>query len=172
MMVIVNTTSALQRRRFDLVKEAVTIPILQPELGVEWHRTGGRWRGECPLCHNGGTSGAFSAGETLWHCFACMEGGDVITLAAKFNDMPPAMACAWLGDRFNVDLPERPESWYRKQDRQAKIRETKEKERREIKRRRLFKYLILPELEHVQPEAERKQETDLAWSRFQKLPLP
>ena len=68
-------------------------------------------------------------------------------------------AVAWIGHRYDVDLPERPESWYRKQDRQDRLRQALIEERREIKRRRLFKYLILPEIEKL-PEADQAREAE------------
>jgi hypothetical protein len=43
-------------------------------------------------------------------------------------------------------------------------------ERREIKRRRLFKYLILPELEKL-PEADQPREVEMAWERMKRLPM-
>jgi hypothetical protein len=79
-------------------------------------------------------------------------------------------AVAWIGHRYGLDLPERPESWYRKQDRQAWLRQALIEERREIKRRRLFKYLLLPELEKL-PEADQAREAEMAWERFKKVPM-
>jgi hypothetical protein len=67
-------------------------------------------------------------------------------------------------------LPERPDSWFEKQDRQARLRQRLEAERLEIKRRRLFKYFILPELEKI-AEPDRGRETNLAWERFRRVPL-
>lgn len=173
-MARISEASALQRRRFDAIKEAVSVPTLAHELieeqGAVLRCQGERWRGLCVLCGNGPHSKAFSSSEKLWHCFACGEGGDVVTLAALANDMAPGMAVAWLGHRYGVELPKRPDSWFRKQDRQARLREKLEAERLEVKRRRLFRYFVLPELEKV-AEPERKQETQIAWNSFARLPL-
>ena len=79
-------------------------------------------------------------------------------------------AVAWIGHRYGLDLPERPESWFRKQDRQARLRQAVIEERREIKRRRLFKYLILPEIEKL-PEADEAREAEMAWERMKRLPM-
>jgi hypothetical protein len=79
-------------------------------------------------------------------------------------------AVAWIGHRYGLDLPEHPESWYRKQDRQARVRQAVIEERREIKRRRLFKYLILPEIEKL-PEPDQAHEAEMAWERMKRLPM-
>lgn len=168
---------ALQRRRFEIIKEAVPVCRLAADLIREatgrLRTTGGEIRGYCPVCGNGNHSEAFSASldKNLWTCFACGEGGDVIDLAnlsGRFES--PVFAVAWLGHRYGVELPERPDSWYRKQSRQERIREQLEEERREIRRRRLFKYCVLPELEFVAPE-DREHETRVAWERMKRLPL-
>ena len=170
-------TFALQRKRFDIIKEAVPVATLARDLVEEdlgrLRTTGGRIRGYCPICRNGNHSEAFSASisENMWFCFACQNGGDVITLAdlaGGFNSTTAAVA--WLADKYHVDLPTRPESWYRKQDRQQRIRERLEAERQEVRRRRLFKYCILPELELVEDE-HREHETRVAWERFKRLPV-
>lgn len=174
---MVRVKPAFQKRRIEKIKEHLSVVEVANDL-LSWggygavRRSGSRFRGVCPLCHNGEHSKAFSSDGQLFYCFACQEGGDVVTLAALANDMPPAMAAAWLAQRYGIKLPDRPDSWYAKQDRQARLRERIEAERKEIKRRRLFKYLVLPELEHIEPEADRRRETIRAWDRFQRLPLP
>lgn len=168
---------ALQRRRFEMVKKAVPVATLARDLIEEnagrLVERAGRIRGQCPICLNGNHSEAFSASveENLWYCFACGGGGDVIELAnlvGRFESA--AFAVAWLGHRYGIELPERPESWYRKQSRQERLRERIAAERQEIRRRRLFKYLILPELEYVAPE-DREHETRVTWERFKRVPL-
>jgi hypothetical protein len=80
-------------------------------------------------------------------------------------------AVAWLGHTYNLELPERPESWFKKQTRQERLREQLRKERHELLRRRLFKYFILPQLEKV-PKPDRARETEAAWERFKRIPIP
>jgi hypothetical protein len=163
---------ALQKRRFALIKEAVTIPMLGEHLGMGWKKAGQRWRGECPVCRNGSTSDAFSASETLWFCHACHLGGDVVDLARHEADMYPAQAVAWLGEVFKVDLPMRPDSWFRKQDRQARMREAEEEAKRIKKRRRLFKYIAVPQIEATTPPEDVKDEIRWAWENLYKdLPV-
>lgn len=168
---------ALQRRRFEIIKEQVSVVTLAKNLIEEasgrLRMSGGELRGYCPVCGNGNHSEAFSASleKNLWHCHACGEGGDVIdlaNLAGRFDS--PVLAVAWLGHRYGVELPERPESWYRKQSRQERIRKQLEGEREEIRRRRLFKYLVLPEI-NLLPEKDRERETRVAWERMKRLPV-
>lgn len=170
-------TFALQRKRFDIIKGAVPVATLARDLIEEnagrLRERSDELRGQCPVCLNGNHSEAFEASleKNLWHCFACGEGGDVIDLANLAGRCEsPGFAVAWLAHKYGVELPERPDSWYRKQDRQARIRERIEAERMEIRRRRLFKYCILPELENVPPE-DRERETKIAWERFRRLPV-
>jgi hypothetical protein len=150
------------------VKDAVTVPALAEDLGAKLLRFGDRWRGECLLCGNGANSGAFSAVERGWHCFACDEGGDVVTLAALANDMPPTMAASWIADRFGVRMPERPPAWYRKQRRQASVREAIDGERVEHVRLLLFRLVWMPWLRRL-PEFVRDEATKSAWEST--LPL-
>lgn len=172
--------AALQRHRFEMIKEAVSVATLARDLiedaSGRVRESSGELRGYCPICGHGNHSEAFSAqakpAGILWHCHACGEGGDVIELAQLAGGFQYASeAVAWLGWRYGIELPERPESWYRKQSRQEKLRERIEGERRELKRRRLFRLFVLPELEKVS-EPDRARETRIAWDSFQKLPLP
>lgn len=162
---------ALQRRRFDIIKEAVPVATLARDLIEEalgrLRISGDRLRGYCPVCGNGNHSEAFSAslGKNVWHCFACQNGGDVIELAklaGNFATYPEAVA--WLGWRYGVELPERPESWYRKQSRQERLREEMQRQRERVLKRRLFKIQMLPLLEGC-TEAEIRA----AWEDFRKI---
>ena len=168
---MVRVSPRILERRIKAAKSGVTILQVAQDL-TELTKRGERWRGKCPICENGERSEAFSLTEDLglFHCFSCGSGGDVVRLAQCTGPFPSAAeAAAWLGHTYNLDLPERPDSWFRKQDRQARLRERVALERLEVKRRRIFKYLILPCLEDV-AEVDRQRETDLAWERFKKIP--
>lgn len=173
----VTTSTALQRRRFELVKQEIPVLTvakdLMPAVAGVFKQHGHEWRGTCPSCTHGTHSGAFGVDpeKNVWNCFACGEGGDVIELAYLSGFASRNEAVAWLGFTYGVELPERPESWYRKQDRQARIREQMDEVRRNVLRRRLFKYLILPILEEIEDPKEREQETKAAWAEMRKLPL-
>lgn len=169
----VQISSAFHRKRFELVKEAISCPTLASDLlaekGQQLRKVGERWRGPCPVCGHGESSQAFSCREDLWHCFSCGEGGDVVKLAdlaAPFES--PSMACTWLADRYGVELPSRPEGWFRKQERQERLRNALEEKKRNVKRRRLFKVIMVPILRGVGAD---EDEVKAAWSDFQDLPL-
>lgn len=91
-----------------------------------------------------------------------------MALVASWGPFSIAEAVGWLDHTYGLDLPARPESWYRKQARQARLRERLEGERAEVKRRRLFRYFVLPELEKI-AESERAEETRRAWESFKRL---
>ncbi len=165
--------AAFHRRRFDKVCESVPVPILAADLlrerGGSLRRAGERWRGMCPLCGNGARSGAFSCREDLWHCFSCGEGGDVIDLADRAVPFDsPSMACTWVAHRYGIELPERPEGWYRKNERQERLRAALEEKKRQAKRRRLFRSIMVPLLKEWGASEE---EVAAAWKDFGDLPV-
>jgi DNA primase len=170
-MVRVSPGSKLLGRRIRAAKEGIDLLSVAQDL-TTLRKKGERWRGKCPICENGAHSDAFSLDDKLglWHCFACGSGGDLVRLVELWGPFSVPEAVAWIGHRYGLDLPERPESWYRKQDRQAQLRQALIEERREIKRRRLFKYLILPEIEKL-PEADQAREAEMAWERMKRLPM-
>lgn len=173
----VQPKQALQRRRFDMIKQSVPVADLARDLIEE---NAGRLtenprylRGQCPVCLNGNHSKALSVSleKNLWYCFACGEGGDVIdlaNLAGKFES--PVFAAAWIGHRYGIELPERPECWYRKQSRQERLREELRKHRVEVKRRRLFRTVMVPVVEAYTGADELKDEMKRSWKEFQKIP--
>ena len=82
------------------------------------------------------------------------------------------MAAARVLHEFDHTIPPRPDSWFRKQERQQPIRDGIEHVLREVKRRRLFRWYVLPVIDAIGPEKERRQELERAWSDFQRVPLP
>lgn len=166
-------TGAFHRRRFELVKEAVSVPILASDLlserGQSLRRSGERWRGPCPVCGHGASSGAFSCGQHLFYCFRCGEGGDVVKLADLASGFDsPSMACAWIAHRYGVELPERPEGWYRKQERQERTRQAIYEAKRSVKRRRIFATIMVPLLDAYDASEEEIKE---AWKDFKNVPV-
>lgn len=160
-------------RRIKAAKSGVSILRVAQDLSeAPLRKKGERWRGKCPVCGHGEHSDAFSVGGEvgLFHCHACGSGGDLVRLVELWGRWTIAEAVAWLDHAYDLNLPARPESWFRKQDRQARLRQRIEAERTEIKRRRLFRYLVLPELERV-AEPDRAEETRVAWERFKRVPL-
>jgi DNA primase len=162
--------------RRTVIEEArakVSVDELAEHLGTELRTSGKELRGRCPL-HGGEnpTSFAVDAEEGLWNCYSCARGGDVVELARYawgYEKHEVAMACADLLHTFNHPIPPRPASWARKQSRQRDTRDVIEHTRRSIYRRRLFKYLILPALEHIEDDAEYVRELERTWAEFEDL---
>jgi DNA primase len=171
-MVRVSPGRKLLERRIQAAKEGIDLLSVAQDL-TTLRKKGERWRGKCPICGNGAHSDAFSLDDNLglWHCFACGAGGDLVRLVELWGPFSVPEAVAWLGHTYNLELPERPESWFKKQTRQERLREQLRKERQELLRRRLFKYFILPQLEKV-PKPDRARETEAAWERFKRIPIP
>lgn len=173
----ISTNTALQQRRFQTIKEELPVVTVAADLVKQnagrWEQRGHNWRGQCPVCLNGNHSQALSVDpeENYWKCFACGEGGDVIELAKLVGGFDSAaMAVAWLGYAYGVELPERPEQWFRKQSRQERVRAEIERVKEESYRRRIFKYIIAPQVT-IEDPAEHKQELKRAWEDLKNVPL-
>ena len=170
-MVRVSPGRKLLERRIRAAKEGIDLLSVAQDL-TTLRKKGERWRGKCPICDNGAHSDAFSLDDKLglWHCFACGSGGDLVRLVELWGPFSVPEAVAWIGHRYGIELPERPESWYRKQDRQARTRELMREERRNIHRRRIFR-IFLPMLESIEDPKEREEETNKVWDSIKRWPL-
>ena len=158
-MVRVSPGRKLLERRIQAAKEGIDLLSVAQDL-TTLRKKGERWRGKCPICENGAHSDAFSLDDTLGLFTVSPAAQEAMwSVWWSVGAFSVAEAVAWLGHTYDLDLPERPELWYRKQDRQARLRQALIEERREIKRRRLFKYLILPEIEKL-PEADQAREAE------------
>jgi DNA primase len=170
-MVRVSPGRKLLERRIQAAKEGIDLLSVAQDL-TTLRKKGERWRGKCPICGNGAHSDAFSLDDNLglWYCFACGSGGDLVRLVELWGLFTLPEAVAWIGHRYGIELPERPESWFCKQDRQARIRELMREERRNIHRRRLFR-IFLPMLESIEDPKEREEETNRVWDSIKRWPI-
>lgn len=108
----------------------------------------------------------------LWYCDPCGVGGDVVTLASLtwgYEKHEAAMAAAQLLHEFGYEIPQRPPSWFARQERQRDTRAAIEQTRKNIMRRRLFKYLVLPLLKHIEDDKEYASELERTWAEFKEL---
>ena len=71
-----------------------------------------------------------------------------------------------LAVEYGVTLPQRPQRWYEKEARHVRWREEAEKVRAEVVRRRVFRLLILPTINRIEKEEERREELKRAWRDF------
>jgi DNA primase len=141
---------------------------LEPFGGKAW------FTGRCPLpTHEDKTPSFYIYPPGRYHCYGCGGRGDVVDLeyhCGDYGELWEAMVS--LAVEYRAEVPERPESWRRKQRCQKPMRDAVERARREVMRRRLFRWCVLPIIDAIEDEQERRQELERAWSDFQKVPLP
>jgi len=154
-----------RRSVIDKAKEIPTIDLADLLCGPgKMARVGERWIARCPLPGHEDHSPSFTVylATNSWYCFgACQRGGDVVDLAAAawgYEKHEAAMAAADLLREFGRPIPERPESWYRKQKRQRPVRNALEEARVRHIQRRLYRWLFKPGIERIEDEDERREE--------------
>jgi len=146
------------------------------EQGNLLRRAGREWLTNCLLPDHEDRTPSFYVDpeKDLWFCHGCVRGGDVLELtlyAWGYEKHEVAMAAADLLREFGHDVPERPATWHRKQERQRAVRCAIEETKKNIVRRRLFRHLILPLIDAIEDEAEHARELDRAWNDFRRLTL-
>ena len=162
------------RKCCEAIREAVPIEEvarrytdLEPLGGRAW------FTGRCPLPdHEDKTPSFYVYPPGRYWCYGCGRGGDAVDLeffCGNYDELWEAMIALSL--EYNVELPKRPDSWYRKHERQTPIRAGIEHVRREILRRRLFRWFVLPLVDYINDEEERRQELKRAWEDFREVPL-
>jgi DNA primase len=159
-------------RPIDAAKEAVPILDLAVRLAGPGVRRGREIAFRCPLHDDHDPSLRVDPEKGVWFCDPCLVGGDVIELARLawgYDQRDAHVAAATLLMEFGHEIPQRPLAWHRKQQRQRHTRGAIEKTRNNIRRRRLFKYLVLPHVDTIEDEEERNQELERAWSDFQRF---
>jgi hypothetical protein len=137
-------------------------------------RVGDEWVARCPLSDHEDKTPSFTANpaKNVWFCHGCLRGGDVIELARYawgYSKAEVTMAAAQLLHEFGHEIPPRPASWYRKQERQQPIRDAIARAKFEHIRRRLFRGLFAPSLVRIEDPAERKAEAVLFWEATEPL---
>jgi DNA primase len=135
--------------------------------GDSWRREGAdRWRRRCILPDHEDKMPSFVVyGRTdSFYCFGCKVGGDAITLEKLCGGHDETWTAVYeLARRHNVRLPERPRSWYAKQDRQKPVRIGIEAAIMYVVRRRLYKKFF----EHIvlasTKEEDRAHDAQIFW---------
>jgi hypothetical protein len=125
---------------------------------------GNTLRGPCPV-HNGDNEGAFlvDPDRRRWYCFRCNEGGDVIDLCRAVEGGELWEAMVSLAERFNVELPRRPERWHTLQDDKTRVREAATRHVATVYQRRLTRlYAPLVLVGGESPEEEIEELEELA----------
>ena len=135
-------------------------------------RSGKEWFGRCPLPDHPDKTPSFTVNpdKNLFYCHGCLRGGDVVELARYawgYEKSEVAMAAADLLHEFGHEIPERPKSWFRRQERQKPVRDAAEEVRKAMFRRRVFEALVLPYIARIEDAEERRAEINAAWTEFE-----
>jgi hypothetical protein len=135
---------------------------LEPLGGKAW------FIGRCPLPdHEDKTPSFYIYPPGRFHCYGCGRGGDVVALeffCGNYGELWEAMVS--LAIEYGVELPRRPQRWYEKEARHVRWREEADKVRAEVVRRRIFRLLVLPTVNRIEMEEERREELIRAWRDF------
>lgn len=156
----------------EAAKEKVSVVELAEHLGTRLRPSGKDLRGPCPV-HGGNnpTSFAVDPEAGVWFCYSCLRGGDVIELgrhAWGYSKAEVAMAAADLLHQFGHEIPPRPASWFRKQERQKPLRDAIAEAKRRSFQRRLFR-LFEPYLSRVEDPEKRGAEARELWRALGEL---
>jgi hypothetical protein len=140
----------------------------------QMHRVGKEGAALCPLPDHQERTPSFTVDpdKNVWFCFGCLRGGDVVELARfawGYDKLEAAMAAAQLLTEFGHEIPPRAPTWFRKQERQARVRSIVREAIRASRRRRYFKWVILPTLEGIADEEERRAEIKRTWAEFEAM---
>jgi hypothetical protein len=135
--------------------------------GGSWRREGvDRWRRRCILPDHEDKTPSFVVYERTnsFYCFGCEVGGDAITLEKVCGGHDETWTAVHeLARRYNVPLPERPRSWYAKQERQKPVRDAIEAAIIHVARRRLYKKFFEPIVLASTNEEDRAHDAQLFW---------
>jgi len=77
---------------------------------VELKRAGVRFLGRCPFHNEKTPSFSVHPGQQFFHCFGCGASGDVFEFQMKYHNLDFPTAMKELAGRYNVEIPERPQS--------------------------------------------------------------
>jgi DNA primase len=154
------------RRCCEAVRQAVPIEEvarrytdLKPLGGRAW------FDGRCPLPdHEDRTPSFYIYPPDRFYCYGCDRGGDVVDLeffCGDYGELWEAMTALSL--EYGVELPKRPESWRRKQERQMPVRDGIEAAKIYAARRRLYRRFFEPVVLATIDPADREHDAQLFW---------
>lgn len=131
-------------------------------------RVGAEWVGHCPLPDHEDRVPSFAVnpGKNVWFCHGCLRGGDVVELARHgwgYTKAEVAMAAADLLHEFGHPIPERPQSWHRKQARQQPVRDAIEATKIHAAQRRVYRRYFEPAVLATEDEEDRAHDAQLFW---------
>ena len=151
----------------DKVKTIDLADRLAAGQGGGWRKVGAEWLRRCVLPDHEDKTPSFTVNpdKNLFWCHGCVRGGDVIELARHawgYSKAEVPMAAAQLLHEFGHEIPKRPDSWFRKQERQQSIRDALEEANLLHHQRRVFR-VFAPLVASVEDGDERREEERLLW---------
>jgi hypothetical protein len=134
-------------------------------------KVGAQWAAKCPLPGHDDRSPSFAINDekNLWYCFACSVGGDVLELARLAWGYEKADIRTVAGELlllYGHPLPERPPSWFAKQDRQKGVRQLAHDARAEVLARRLWRAVFGPIVSELEDPKERLAAARKLWPKI------
>ena len=157
------------RKSCEAIREEVPLPEVAGRF-TELRQVADKHRGRCPLPDHEDRSPSFYCyPDGRWWCFGCKRGGDVVDLEFHCGDYGELWeAMVGLAVEYDVKLPPRPASWFRRQERQKQIRNGVEEIKINSLRRRLFR-LLEPMVSGIADDDERAREAEYIWREITPL---
>jgi len=155
------------RRQLEAVKDAVRIERVAQDYG-EFKLTGsGRLLGRCISRDHEDRTPSFTiyTEEQRFCCYGigCGAHGDVLDLVQLAEGCELWEAMMLLCEKYRIERPGRPESWFAKQRRQQPIRDVIAQTLFEHRCRRVFNRFFMPFLEVIEDPTERDAEAERFW---------
>src|SRR5215207_7735127 len=150
----------------DAAKDAVLVEDLAERLSGPGVRRGREIAFVCPLHDDHNPSLRVDPAKGLWYCDPCLLGGDVVELARLawgHDEREAHIAAAMLLMEFGYEVPQRPPSWFAKQDRQKPVRDAIAQAKFEHLRRRLFRRFFKASVMAIEDQDEREAEYQVLW---------
>jgi hypothetical protein len=162
------------RRQIEAVKDGVRIEDAALDYGEFRLAGAGRLLGRCvsPDHEDKTPSMHIFTDDQHFKCFGigCGAHGDVLDLVMLAEGCELWVAMVALSQRYGIELPERPGSWYEKQKRQAPVRDRIDAERVEHLRMLVFRLIWMPWLRQL-PEWVREEAAERAWAESRPIAL-
>src|SRR5215208_5946671 len=139
-------------------------------------RVGRTWVARCPLPDHEDKSPSFVVypESNSWFCYGCLRGGDVVELARYawgYDKSEVATAVRILLMEFGHEVPQRPPSWFARQERQKPIRDAIEEARVKVMMLRLWRWIFEPILAEIEDPDERVQVGNELWATVRPLAI-
>jgi DNA primase len=155
----------------EAIKAAVPVEVIARRY-TELRPLGGKawFDGRCPLPdHDDHNPSFYIYPPGRWRCYGCDRYGDVIDLeffCGGYADLWEAMIS--LAVEYDVERPQRPPSWYRRQERQRPVRDALEEVKVRHVQRRLYR-IFAPAIDRIEDETERKAEKAQTWDDLRQV---